>query len=70
MFAWIRSRVHESERRRLEKLHLRLLEQARDLQRNGKIPEFAAKTAEAAEVEQQLEAWIANGKQQLVGGKG
>lgn len=70
MFAWIRSRVHDSERRRLETLHLRLLELARDLQRNGKIPEFAAKTAEAAEVEKQIDALLANGKQMTVGGKG
>lgn len=44
---------------RLEGLHLRLLEQARDLQRGGDIRGFAAKTAEAAEVERQLDALAA-----------
>ena len=36
---------------------LRLLEEARDLQRGGDIQGFAAKTAEAAAAEQRLEAW-------------
>ena len=36
---------------------MRLLEEARDLQRGGDIQGFAAKTAEAAEAEQRLEAW-------------
>lgn len=69
MFAWIRSRVHDKERRRLEQLHLRLLEQARDLQRGGDIQGFAAKTAEAAAVEQQLDTWIADGHAMLAGKK-
>ncbi|MFK7740683.1 MAG: DUF6435 family protein [Planctomycetota bacterium] len=42
-------------KRRLEKLHLKLLEEARDLQRKGDIQAFASKTAEAAEIEKQLE---------------
>ena len=41
-------------RRRLEKLHRKLLEEARDLQRRGDIVAFAAKTAEAEKVEREL----------------
>lgn len=41
-------------RRRLEKLHRKLLEEARDLQRRGDIVAFAAKTAEADKVEREL----------------
>lgn len=41
-------------RRRLEKLHRKLLQEARDLQRRGDIVGFAAKTAEADKVERQL----------------
>ncbi|MCU0864450.1 MAG: DUF6435 family protein [Planctomycetes bacterium] len=52
----MRRRKVVNEQRRLERLHLQLLEQARDLQRNGDIQGFAAKTAEAAAVEQQLDA--------------
>lgn len=59
MFAWLRNRKFVKEQRRLERLHLQLLEQARDLQRGGDIRGFAAKTAEAAEIEQQLDAWLA-----------
>jgi len=43
----------------MERLHLHLLEQARDLQRNGDIQGFAAKTAEAAAIERHLDDWIA-----------
>ena len=57
MFAWLRRRRLQQERRRLEQAWLRLLEEGRDLQRGGDIQGFAAKTAEAAEAEQQLEAW-------------
>lgn len=57
MFAWLRRRRLQQERRRLEQAWLRLLEEARDLQRGGDIQGFAAKTAEAAEAEQRLEAW-------------
>lgn len=57
MFAWLRRRRLQQERRRLEQAWLRLLEEARDLQRGGDIQGFAAKTAEAAAAEQQLEAW-------------
>jgi Family of unknown function (DUF6435) len=60
MFAWLRNRKFVNEQRRLERLHLQLLEQARDLQRGGDIRGFAAKTAEAAAVEQQLDAWLAS----------
>lgn len=41
-------------RRRLEKLHRKLLQEARDLQRRGDIVAFAAKTAEADKVERAL----------------
>ncbi len=41
-------------RRRLEKLHRKLLEEARDLQRRGDIVAFAAKTAEADKIEREL----------------
>lgn len=47
MFTWWK-------RRRLERLHRKLLEEARDLQRRGDIVAFAAKTAEAEKVERQL----------------
>jgi hypothetical protein len=63
MFAWLRRRKVVNEQLRLERLHLQLLEQARDLQRNGDIKGFAAKTAEAAEVEQQLDAVLLGLKQ-------
>lgn len=59
MFAWLRRRRVLHEKQRLERLHLELLTAARDLQRNGDIQAFAAKTAEAAEVEQQLERFVA-----------
>jgi hypothetical protein len=57
MFAWLRRRRLQQERRRLEQAWLRLLEEARDLQRGGDIQGFAAKSAEAAEAEQRLDAW-------------
>ena len=50
MFDWLRRRRLAREQHRLERLHLQLLEAARDLQRNGDIQAFAAKTAEAAAV--------------------
>lgn len=59
MFSWLRRRRVLREKQRLERLHLELLTAARDLQRNGDIQAFAAKTAEAAEVEQQLERFVA-----------
>lgn len=59
MFAWLRRRRVLREKQRLERLHLELLTTARDLQRNGDIQAFAAKTAEAAAVEQQLERFVA-----------
>lgn len=59
MFDWLRRRRLAREQHRLERLHLQLLEAARDLQRNGDIQAFAAKTAEAAAVEQQLDALLA-----------
>lgn len=60
MITWLRNRRFINEQRRLERLHLQLLEQARDLQRSGDICGFAGKTSEAAAVEQQLDAWLAS----------
>jgi hypothetical protein len=59
MLAWLRRRRLAKETQRLQRLHLQLLEQARDLQRGGDIRGFAAKTAEAAEVERRLDAHLA-----------
>lgn len=67
MFAWLQRRRLAKEQRRLERLHLQLLEQARDLQRNGDIQAFAARTAAAAEVEQQLDALLASAAGQAKG---
>jgi hypothetical protein len=66
MFAWLRRRRFTRERQRLERLHLQLLEQARDLQRNGDIRGFAAKTEEAALVERQIDDWAARETAQRV----
>lgn len=41
--------------RSLQRHHNRLLVEARDLQRKGDIPAFAAKTREAAEVEKRID---------------
>ena len=41
--------------RSLQRHHNRLLVEARDLQRKGDIPAFAAKTREAAEVEKKID---------------
>ena len=49
MLTWLK-------RRRLENLHRKLLQEARDLQRRGDIVAFAAKTAEADKVERELAA--------------
>jgi hypothetical protein len=62
MFAWLARRRERQQRQRLDCLHLQLLEQARDLQRGGDIRGFAAKTAEAAEVERQIDALAATSK--------
>lgn len=43
-------------KKKLEKRYARLLEEAVNLQRAGKIPEHATKTAEAEEVLRQIEA--------------
>lgn len=59
MWTWLERRRQRRERARLERLHLALLEQARDLQRGGDMRGFAAKTAEAAEVERRLDALAA-----------
>lgn len=47
--------------RKLEKEWLRLLKEARDLQRQGKIPEMARKTAEAEQMHERMEA-VRSGK--------
>lgn len=41
--------------KKLEKEWLRLCKEARDLQRQGKIPEFARKTAEAEDTRLRME---------------
>ena len=43
-------------KKKLLREYNRLMEQARDLQRAGKIPEFSEKTAEAHRIEEQLKA--------------
>jgi hypothetical protein len=49
-------RSADKTKKRLEKQYARLLLEARDLQRAGKIPEFAKKTAEAEAVANRLAA--------------
>lgn len=66
MFAWLRRRRFTREHQRLERLHLQLLEQARDLQRNGDIRGFAAKTDEAASVERRIDDWLARDAAQRI----
>ncbi len=56
MFTWLRRRRHAAHVRRLQARHLRLLEEARDLQRGGDIQQFATRTAQAEAVAQELEA--------------
>ena len=58
MFAWLRRRRLDQEQKRLEQRHLRLLQEARDLQRGGDIQGFAAKTDEAAAAERELDAFL------------
>lgn len=41
--------------RSLQRHHNQLLKEARDLQRRGDIPAFAAKTKEAADLEKRIE---------------
>lgn len=52
MFNWLKP----DPAKKLEKRHLQLLKEARDLQRRGDIPAFAKKTAEAEAVRAELEA--------------
>lgn len=56
MFRWLRSRRRDDPLAELRARYARLLEEARDLQRNGDIQGFAAKTAEAEAVGIQLDA--------------
>jgi hypothetical protein len=57
MFGWLRRRRLQQQRRQWEQSYRRLLEQARDQQRQGDIQGFAATTAAAAELERRLDAW-------------
>ncbi len=59
MFAWLQERRLRNQFRALQQHHLRLLEAARDLQRNGDIRGFAAKTAEAEVASAQIDAFAA-----------
>lgn len=59
MFAWLQQRRLRNQLRALQQQHLRLLEAARDLQRNGDIRGFAAKTAEAEAASAQIDAFAA-----------
>jgi hypothetical protein len=54
MFAWLARRRRDKQHRLLQQRHLRLLEEARDLQRNGDIQGFAARTAAAEVAEREL----------------
>lgn len=56
MWQWLAERRRRRQRRRLHERYLALLAAARDLQRNGDIVAFAAKTAEAEAVAQELDA--------------
>jgi len=59
MFAWLAKRRVAKQREALERKHLALLTEARDLQRNGDIQGFAARTAAADAVARELEAFDA-----------
>lgn len=56
MFTWLRSRRSDRTLTDLRRRYATLLEEARDLQRNGDIEGFAAKTAEAEAVGAQIDA--------------
>ena len=60
MFAWLAARRLRKQRSSLERLHLRLLEEARDRQRNGDIRGFADRTEAAEAVSRQLDALTAS----------
>jgi hypothetical protein len=57
MFAWLAKRRIAKQRQQLERKHLALLTAARDLQRNGDIQGFAARTAEADAAARELEVF-------------
>lgn len=57
MFEWLRKRRAAKARDQLTRQRLRILAEARDLQRSGDIVGFAAKTAAAEAVERQLQAF-------------
>jgi hypothetical protein len=59
MFAWSARRRLAKQREAIERRHLALLTAARDLQRNGDIQGYAARTAEADGVARELEAFDA-----------
>ena len=56
MFQWLRTRRSERTLDDLRRRYAVLLEEARDLQRNGDIEAFATKTAEAQAVGEQIDA--------------
>ena len=62
MLKWLARRRFEKQRTGLQRQYGKLLEAARDLQRAGDIQAFAAKTAEAEECAQQIEALEASGQ--------
>lgn len=43
-------------KKKLEKRYMKLMEEARDLQRRGDMPAFAEKSAEAEEIGRQIDA--------------
>lgn len=71
MFAWLKQLRFRSQLRGLQQQHLRLLEAARDLQRNGDIRGFADKTADAEAASTQIDEFLAAHPElaeQVVGG--
>jgi hypothetical protein len=56
MFKWLAKRRRVNKRASLDRQYRQLLEAARDLQRAGDIQAFAAKTAEAEQCAEQIEA--------------
>lgn len=59
MFAWLQQRRLRNQLRGLQQQHLRLLEAARDLQRNGDIRGFADTTAEAEAASTRIDEFLA-----------
>ncbi|MCG8461983.1 MAG: DUF6435 family protein [Holophagales bacterium] len=57
MLGWLRS----DPTKKLEKRYMKLMEEARDLQRRGDMPAYASKVAEAEEVGRELDRAKAGG---------